>query len=297
MNTKRITALLLAVVLAAASLVSSRAESYLTSDGYYFWMQGEEAAAIHGCDSGKTELFFPVMLGGSFIVSIDDNAFLQNKAISSVEFAPLSHITQIGDGAFYGCTGIEEITLPQGLERVSESVFQDCGGLVSVTLGENTEAIDAQAFYNCAKLSSVSLPENLKSIGRLAFGNCPALTYLEVPRAVESIASSSFKNDQNLTLGVYYGSYAYSYAVDNGISYVLLDGVKLGDVSGDGIVNINDVTEIQRHLAKLVNLEGIYLLAANTNLDDAVDISDATALQKYIAEYELPYPIDEIITE
>ena len=78
---------------------------------------------------------------------------------------------------------------------------------------------------------------------------------------------------------------------------VLLDEVKLGDANGDGSVNINDVTQIQRHLAELESLEGIYLHAADANQDGTLDISDATTLQMYLAKYDIPYPIGEVMTQ
>ena len=71
----------------------------------------------------------------------------------------------------------------------------------------------------------------------------------------------------------------------------------LGDVNGDGRITISDVTDIQRHLADLNRLEGIYLRLADTNQSGNVDITDATTLQKYLAEYDLPYPIGEPITQ
>ena len=77
----------------------------------------------------------------------------------------------------------------------------------------------------------------------------------------------------------------------------LQDGVKLGDTDGDGHVNINDVTQIQRHLAELETLEGIYLYAADANCDGDLDISDATAIQMFIAKYKVPYPIGDLITQ
>ena len=70
----------------------------------------------------------------------------------------------------------------------------------------------------------------------------------------------------------------------------------LGDVNGDGGVNISDVTAIQRHMAEMVALDDAQQLAADVNLDGTVDITDATVLQRYLAEYETAYPIGEAIT-
>ena len=130
-----------------------------------------------------------------------------------------------------------------------------------------------------------------------AFADCTSLEYLEIPATVSVIANSAFQNDSNLTLGVWYGSYAYTYAKQRGITYVLLDAVKLGDVDGDDVVNINDVTAIQRHLAEYEFLDGIYLYAADVNRDGDVAIDDATTLQQSLAEYEVNYPIGEVITQ
>ena len=57
-----------------------------------------------------------------------------------------------------------------------------------------------------------------------------------------------------------------------------------GDVNGDGTVDINDATAIQRHLAELTTLTDSELAAADTNGDGKVNINDATHLQRYLAE-------------
>ena len=73
----------------------------------------------------------------------------------------------------------------------------------------------------------------MTAIEKFAFANCPSLTYMELSPYITSIAASAFLNDPDLTLGVWYGSYGYEYAIAQNIPYVLLDGVKLGDVGGD----------------------------------------------------------------
>ena len=66
------------------------------------------------------------------------------------------------------------------------------------------------------------------------------------------------------------------------------DGTPLiGDVNIDGIVDICDATAIQRHIADLEPLSGQALALADTNGDGAVDISDVTRLQEYIAGYDI----------
>ena len=177
------------------------------------------------------------------------------------------------------------------------SAFQGCSSLESVVINAGISTVYNQTFYKCTSLSSVTLNDNITTIREYAFADCPNLTYLAIPESVTQIYNSSFENDNNLTLGVWFGSYGYEYAQSHNIPYVLLDEVKLGDANGDDNITINDVTAIQRHLAQLEQIEGIYLYAADANQDGTLDISDATSLQMYLAKYDIPYPIGEVMTQ
>lgn len=48
-------------------------------------------------------------------------------------------------------------------------------------------------------------------------------------------------------------------------------------------------------LAELEEFDEYQQLAADANQDGALDISDATAIQMYLADYKLPYPIGQIL--
>lgn len=65
-----------------------------------------------------------------------------------------------------------------------------------------------------------------------------------------------------------------------------------GDVSGDGFVTIYDVTALQRHLANLELLSETNLTAADID-GNGLDITDATNIQRYLAEYENVYNVGE----
>lgn len=57
-----------------------------------------------------------------------------------------------------------------------------------------------------------------------------------------------------------------------------------GDADGNGAANISDVTAMQRHIAEFELLTGNLLIAADINGNGKVDISDATYLQMYLAQ-------------
>jgi hypothetical protein len=63
--------------------------------------------------------------------------------------------------------------------------------------------------------------------------------------------------------------------------YYVPESVKT-DLNGDGKVNINDVTYLQRAIAKIVTLSDE--TKADLSLDGKVDINDVTMLQKYLAD-------------
>ena len=69
----------------------------------------------------------------------------------------------------------------------------------------------------------------------------------------------------------------------------------LGDANCDGELNINDVTAIQRCTAEYQTFNELQIKAADTNQDGKVSIDDATLIQSYFAEFDVPFPIGQII--
>ena len=67
------------------------------------------------------------------------------------------------------------------------------------------------------------------------------------------------------------------------IKYVPL----MGDLNGNGKLDIDDVTILQRSFAEFDELSAEQTAIADINGDTAVDILDATAIQRVIAEFEV----------
>lgn len=69
----------------------------------------------------------------------------------------------------------------------------------------------------------------------------------------------------------------------------------VGDANEDGRINIKDATAIQKHLADAEMLSAAGVLMANVIGYDKLNIKDATLIQKYLAGYEVIYPIGETV--
>ena len=109
---------------------------------------------------------------------------------------------------------------------------------------------------------------------------------------IYSIPSNAFEGCTDVT---FYGygedNAAYQFAQENGYRYVDLDQILIGDVDGDGEVNIIDATVIQRALAGIAVPSSCDEKAADVDGDGDMTIVDVTYIQRYLAGMEVPYVI------
>ena len=102
-------------------------------------------------------------------------------------------VTEIGEWAFSGCTGLTNVTIPAGVTEIGEWAFQGCTGLASVTIPAGVTEIGEWAFQGCTGLISVTIPEGVTKIGHFAFKDCTGLTGVTVPESVTEIGGCAFR--------------------------------------------------------------------------------------------------------
>ena len=71
--------------------------------------------------------------------------------------------------AFYNCTTITSVTIPNSVTSIDENTFQGCTNLTSVTIGNSVTNIGISAFENCTSLTSITIPQSVTNIGGSCF--------------------------------------------------------------------------------------------------------------------------------
>lgn len=127
----------------------------------------------------------------SSIKTIGQFAFAGTR-IREVSFKENSQLTNLGGAAFYKCTSLKSIELPNSATSVGSSAFEGCSSLKSIHFSDAMLTIDDYTCYGCTSLESLHLPTNLKTIGYRSFYDTENLRKVEIPSSVNRINEYAF---------------------------------------------------------------------------------------------------------
>lgn len=185
------------------------------------------SGTITDCDQSVTAVVIPSTINGVAVTSIGREAFQGCRGLTSITipnnitnigyhaFEYCSGLTSagpIGSGcdyqfgwtdkipgyAFYGCSGLNSVTIPDGITDIGFCAFLACYSLSSVTIPDSITSIGYHAFLNCSGLSSITIPDGVTRIGEGAFGGC-SLSSITIPDGITSIRMSTFSGCNSLS--------------------------------------------------------------------------------------------------
>ena len=126
-------------------------------------------------------------------------AFYGCSMLTSVSIP--NSVTSIGSRAFYNCSGLTSVTIPDSVTSIGQYAFSGCSGLKgTLTIPDSVTSIGDYAFSDCSGLTgTLTIPDSVTSIGNYAFYNCSGLTSVTIPDSVTSIGQYAFRNCSGLT--------------------------------------------------------------------------------------------------
>jgi len=137
-------------------------------------------------------------------------------------------VAGIGSWAFYECTSLNSINIPNSVTSIGEQAFAE-SSLTSITIPNSINTIRNNTFDGCDNLTSVTIPNSVTTIGEHAFQACGSLTSINLPITLTTIEAFAFSECANLNSVTFQGPIPPS-----GIHEGVFDG--LGDLRDKYIV-------------------------------------------------------------
>ena len=190
-------------LLLLALLLPATATAYdFEVEGIYYNINGNEATVTRGDTDYTGDVTIPSTVthsGKTYpVTAIGDGAFYFCTRMTSVSIP--NSVYTIGFESFYGCAGLTEVIIPNSVTTIGEVAFWGCTGLASITFPNSVTTIWNDAFYNTAWYNNQS--DGLIYAGLVAYkykGIMPSNTNITLRDGTLSISPYAFENCTGLT--------------------------------------------------------------------------------------------------
>ena len=154
----------------------------------------QETCTVTGIKNDSTYIInIPEEIDGYTVTKISAWAFKGHKCFDV--YLPET-IEYIGAGAFASCEnlsgvyGLDECT---NLKEIQSQTFRGCHDLNEISLPNGLEKIGQIAFLSCYSLGNIGIPSTVTTIDNGAFGINYSMTEIKIPASVEYIGMEAFE--------------------------------------------------------------------------------------------------------
>lgn len=171
---------------------------------------------------GLEEIILP-----NSLLTIGALAFQSSINLKSIHIP--SSVSEIGDRAFFNCSGLENITvsegnvffksidgilyskdgarlvqyalaksdtafsIPNGVEYILSGAFSSCDSIETIVMPDTVQYVSGEAFRWCSNLRSIRLSQNIKILSSFAFDCCINLESINIPKDTYYIDDDTFR--------------------------------------------------------------------------------------------------------